>query len=179
MTNSKTATAIVRALGLVAVLGGSTQAQEREVPGFAEMVPQVAATLERIEHSVSGLKQMQKEATEEKDVVEVVCLRDKSAQVAKASDAADERAEEFSEAVTENNLEKGIHQFSMLVVIGDAVEALMSEAGQCIGASDTPFADESETTLEIDSNLAETVDEVEPVVPFITGEDPTVQSPDG
>lgn len=144
-----------------------------------QMVPLVDEILAGIATSEQNLTDMQGEATEARDVVKVVCLGDKSSQFEQASEAAQERGEEFDSAVTENNLEKGRHQYSMIVVIGDRVVALMSEANQCVGAEDTAFAGESETLLAIDSNLPEPIESPEPIAAFIAGEEPTVQSPDG
>lgn len=120
-------------------------------------------------------EQMVEEAKDDKDVVKILCLTDKSGQVDVAATTADERHEAMNVALDRGRIARGRHEFTLLGVLKERVDELMSEANQCIG-EETGIAGESELELQVDESLPDTnAEEILPVNALVF-EDPFINS---
>jgi hypothetical protein len=72
-------------------------------------------------------------ARQQHDVVKVLCLNDKLSQVDVAGKSAQDRRAAHSAAVGRHDAELANHEFTILTVLKQRVEQLMTEANQCIG----------------------------------------------
>jgi hypothetical protein len=134
----------------------------------AEMLKQAKAALPEMTGAAESIKSELEDAREKKDVVKSLCLNDKLGQVDLALRTATDRVDGLESAVSQNDQDRARHQFTVIQVLRERVNALLSEAQQCIG-EDTGFVGDSKVTVEIDPNIADT----DPVFP----EEPMVSAP--
>lgn len=111
-----------------------------------------AEAVSAIESAATSVRAMATAAKDQRDVVKVLCLEDKSTQVGAALGTAKERAAALNSALAVSSVERGKHEYVMLMTIKDRVTTLMNEANQCIG-EETGFSGDAELTVEIDPNL--------------------------
>ncbi len=114
-------------------------------------------------------------AREQKDVVKTLCLNDKLSQIELAIRTATDRLDGLANAVGQNDSDRARHQFTVLQVLRDRVLTLVSEANQCIG-EETGFVGESNITVEIDPNIADTDPSEFPDDPLVSAP-PVLSSP--
>jgi hypothetical protein len=126
---------------------GGTTADSLQV--LEERAAGVIAAMGAAQTHVMGLL---KTARDQRDVVRVLCLDDKTNQVESAIASAQERQGALTEAVHDGSRERAAHEFTLLEVLKERVNALAGEAGQCVGA-ETGFTGESSTTLSVDLHL--------------------------
>jgi hypothetical protein len=138
-------------------LAGAEQDPERaaEVNLSPEQIEQRGReAVAAIEAAATSVRAMATAAKDQRDVVKVLCLEDKSTQVGAALGTAKERAAALNSALSVSSVERGKHEYVMLMTIKDRVSTLMNEANQCIG-EETGFSGDAELTVEIDQNLPE------------------------
>lgn len=112
------------------------------------------AAVAHIEASAKSVRTMAAAAKDKRDVVKVLCLDDKTIQVAAALTTAQERAEALQAAIDTSALERARHEYVMLMTLKERTDTLMNEANQCIG-EDTGFSGDAELSVQIDPNLPE------------------------
>jgi hypothetical protein len=115
-------------------------------------------------------------AKDSRDVVKVLCLEDKSSQVGIALKAAVDREASLRAATAAGSGDRARHEFTLLMVLKERVDVLISEANQCIG-EETGFTGESELTVEVDPNLPEVEAETVSIAPVVVVEPSEVSSP--
>jgi hypothetical protein len=113
-------------------------------------------------------------AREQKDVVKALCLNDKLNQIDLATRTATDRVSGLEAAVNANDAERSKHQYTVILVLRDRVNTLVSEANQCIG-EDVGFVGESNVTMEIDPGIPDVDPSGFPEVPIIS--DPPIITP--
>jgi hypothetical protein len=86
------------------------------------------------------------------DVVKVLCLNDKLSQVDVAGKSAQERRTAHAAAVGRHDAELATHEFTILTVLRQRVEQLMTEANQCIG-EEAAYTGATTTFTTVDPNL--------------------------
>jgi hypothetical protein len=86
------------------------------------------------------------------DVVKVLCLNDKLSQVDVAGKSAQDRRTAHSAAVGRHDSELANHEFTILTVLRQRVEQLMTEANQCIG-EEAAYTGATTTFTTVDPNL--------------------------
>ncbi len=97
------------------------------------------------------------------DVVKVLCLNDKLSQVDVAGKSAQDRRSAHAAAVGRHDTELANHEFTILTVLRQRVEQLMTEANQCIG-EEAAYTGATTTFTTVDPNLPP--DEPPPFVPI-------------
>jgi hypothetical protein len=133
------------------------------------MLTQARGFLPAMDRSAVGVRRQLQLAREKKDVVKSLCLNDKLNQIDLATRTATDRVSGLEAAVNANDAERSKHQYTVILVLRDRVNTLVSEANQCIG-EDVGFVGESAVTMEID-------DSVPPIDPSDFPDNPIVSQP--
>jgi hypothetical protein len=151
---------LVTVAGVISVLGGA-YAQEAGGAGApppageaGQMTPQQMAAaakslLPTMDKSALVIRRELTVAREQKDVVKSLCLNDKLNQVDLAIRTATDRVAGLDAAAAANDAERARHQYTVVLVLNERVNTLVSEANQCIG-EETGFVGESAVTVEVD-----------------------------
>jgi hypothetical protein len=137
--------------------GGAVQGQG--TVGFTapvSMTPQqelaqAEATVNYISTSSQTVSTRLQEARQQKDVVKMLCLNDKLSQIDVAGRAVNERKAQLTAAVGRNDVELSNHEYTILTVIKQRVDQLMTEANQCVGEEATSTG--ASVTFTEDPNL--------------------------
>jgi hypothetical protein len=152
---------LVAMLGVAGVLSGAaaeeatgTPAQqpavaEAEPSTPAQMLASAKASLPAMDRSALVVRRQLAAAREQKDIVKALCLNDKLNQVDLAIRTATDRVGGLESAVSANDAERARHQYTVVQVLKDRVNTLVSEANQCIG-EETGFVGESAVTVTIE-----------------------------
>ncbi len=148
--------------------------QPEQVLTPPQMLTQARGFLPAMDRAASVVRGQLRLAREQKDVVKALCLNDKLNQIDLATRTATDRVGGLEAAVNANDLERSKHQYTVILVLRDRVNTLISEANQCIG-EDVGFVGESNVTMEIDSDIPDTDPSVFPEDPIIS--DPPIISP--
>jgi hypothetical protein len=115
------------------------------------------------------------DAKKKKDVVKALCLDDKVKQMKLATDTAKDRVVDLTSAVSQNDPDRSRHEFTVIQVLRERVQALIAEAQQCIG-EETGFVGNSDVTVEIDPAVPDTDPSDFPDDPLVS-EPPVLSSP--
>lgn len=121
--------------------------------------------LPTMEQSAQTIRRQLEQARESRDVVKVLCLNDKLNQVDVALRSTKDRIQSLSGAAERNEAERSRHEFTVIQVLRDRVQALSQEASQCIG-EETGFIDEPKVRVEIDPAIPKQDPTVVPTEPF-------------
>ena len=135
----------------------------------AQMLVRGKEYLPQMQELAAGVLELVTKARKDKDVVKALCLNDKHGQMDLATRTASDRVRDLEQAVAQNDSERARHQFTVLRVLRERADTLVSEAQQCIG-EDTGFVGDSDVTVEIDPTIPETD-------PSEFPEDPLLSSP--
>lgn len=73
------------------------------------------------------------EARQERDIIRVTCVNDKLTQVNANLRTAQQRVEQFQDAVQAQDSSRRNHEFTVILVLGQKFMVLDREAAQCIG----------------------------------------------
>jgi hypothetical protein len=92
------------------------------------------------------------EASKSGDVVKKLCLADKLQQFDVLLPNIGARIEVLDRAIADKNVERRLHELTIMRVYGSRAEQLAAEAQQCIGQDVAPLGD-SKTTVMIDPGL--------------------------
>lgn len=156
-------------LGIVTITGvGAALAQEagapvpaapREVSGGEDvglsppqMLEKVRSVVPEMDQLRAGVSQQLAEAKRNRDVVKSLCLDDKVKQMKLATDTAKDRVVDLNSAVTQNDIDRARHEFTVIQVLRERVQTLVAEAQQCIG-EETGFVGNSTVSVTIDPAL--------------------------
>jgi hypothetical protein len=134
-----------------------------------QMLAEAKEYLPAMDRGTNVVRRQLAAAREKKDVVKTLCLNDKLNQIDLAVRTATDRLDGLNNAVTQNDNDRARHQFTVLQVLRDRVNTLVSEANQCIG-EETGFVGESKITVEVDPDIPE-------VDPSDFPDDPLVSAP--
>jgi hypothetical protein len=151
---------IVAMFAVVGSLGGASAqepaptdpaapAAEAEPTTPAEMLEAAKAALPVMDRNAQIVRRQLTIAREQKDVVKALCLNDKLNQIDLAVRTATDRVADLESAASANDLERTRHQYTVVMVLRDRVNTLVSEANQCIG-EETGFVGESAVTVEVE-----------------------------
>jgi hypothetical protein len=91
-------------------------------------------------------------ARQEHDVVKTLCLNDKLSQIDVAGKSAQDRKGALTAAAGRHDTELSNHEYTILTVLKQRVEQLMTEANQCIG-EEAAYTGQTSTLATIDPNL--------------------------
>jgi hypothetical protein len=181
MNKGRTARGLTAALAIFGIFGiASAQttappaapapapAPEKELSP-QQMLTEARGFLPAMDRAAVGVRRQLANAREQKDVVKALCLNDKLNQIDLATRTATDRVAGLEAGVNANDAERSKHQYTVILVLRDRVNTLVSEANQCFGES-VGFVGESAVTMEID-------DSVPPIDPSGFPEDPIVSQP--
>lgn len=121
----------------------------------------------RMDQGASGVRAQLTQAREQRDVVKVLCLNDKLNQIDVAIRSARDRMATLKGAAGRNDLDRSRHEFTVIQVLRDRVQALVAEANQCIG-EETGFIGDSQVTVNIDPSIPDTDPAETPDDPFVS-----------
>jgi len=178
---------IVAMFAVVGSLGGANAqepaptdpaapAAEAEPTTPAEMLQAAKAVLPTMDRSAQIVRRQLTLAREQKDVVKALCLNDKLNQIDLANRTTTDRVAGLENAVAANDLERSRHQYTVVMVLRDRVNTLVSEANQCIG-EETGFVGESAVTVEVEG-VPDTDPSEYPTNPIVTPPPMTTPPPE-
>jgi hypothetical protein len=118
---------------------------------------QVESTLTFMGQASQQVGRRLQQARQQSDVVKMLCLNDKLSQIDVAKRSADERKSAHAAAVGRHDVELSNHEFTILTVLRQRVEQLMTEANQCIG-EEAAYTGTTTTFTTVDPTLPPTND---------------------
>jgi hypothetical protein len=140
-------------------LAGAQVSASPEVPDAPEahlspreQVQRATQYLEEMGRASETVRNALEQARAARDVVKVLCLNDKVNQIDIASRSAKGRVEALGQAVEQNDTVKARHDFAVLQVLGERVDALVAESNQCVG-EEVGFFGESEMLVDVDPRI--------------------------
>lgn len=140
-----------------------------------EMLTEAEKHLARMDQGARNVRRQLGEARQERDVVKVLCLNDKLNQIDVALSSATDRQKSLQSMVTGNNPDRAKHEYTIIAVLRERVEALIAEANQCVG-EELGYVGDTQVTVDIDDDIADTDPSEFPDDPFIS-EPPRLRSP--
>lgn len=140
-----------------------------------QMLANVQSLIPELDKLRASVALQLKDAKEKKDVVKSLCLDDKVKQMKLASDTAKDRVVALSSAVSQNDPDRSKHEFTVIQVLKERVQALVAEAQQCIG-EETGFIGNDDVTLTIDPAIPDD-DETDFPEDSLVSEPPVFSSP--
>lgn len=140
-----------------------------------QMLTEAKGYMPGMDRSAGVVRRMLADARGQRDVVRVLCLNDKLNQIDLAIRTSNDRLEALTAAVSLNDQDGSKHEFTVVQVLRDRVNTLVTEAQQCVG-EDTGFIGESTTTVDVDPNIPETDPSELPEDPLVS-EPPSLTSP--
>jgi hypothetical protein len=140
-----------------------------------QMLERVRAHVPEMEKLRATVAEQLAEARKKKDVVKALCLDDKVKQMKLATDTAKDRVVDLTSAVSQNDPDRSKHEFTVIQVLRERVQTLVTEAQQCIG-EETGFIGESDVTVDIDPALPDTDPSDFPDDPLVS-DPPVLSSP--
>jgi hypothetical protein len=176
--------AILTGVGLAVAQGGADApaAPPKEVSGGQDVNLTPQQMLDKVKNMIPEMEQLRAtvaqqlaEAKKKKDVVKALCLDDKVKQMKLATDTAKDRVVDLTSAVSQNDPDRSRHEFTVIQVLRERVQTLVTEAQQCIG-EETGFVGDSDVTVEIDPAIPDTDPSEFPDDPLVS-EPPVLSSP--
>jgi hypothetical protein len=140
-----------------------------------QMVRRAERHIGKMERTARSVRRQLSEARQERDVVKVLCLNDKLNQIDVALSSASDRQKALQAMVTNNNTDRAKHEFTIIAVLAERVEALQAEANQCVG-EELGYVGDTQVTVDIDDDIADPDDDAFPDDPFIS-DPPRLRSP--
>lgn len=137
----------------------------QQVP-LDQMKTRAEAIIGRIQAVEGQVGAMLLSAKEDRQVVRVLCLTDKSNQVALALGTAKDRQSSLLAALSRGADGRARHEYRLLAVVGENVENLSAEANLCLGGEAGPVG-ESSLDVDIDPNLPAPDPGVVPLAPIV------------
>jgi hypothetical protein len=166
--------------GMAAAQPGSEAGATEQQPSLAlpplspqQMAQEAAELLPQMTQGMTAVRNKLEEARAARDVVKVLCLKDKLMQLEVVIRSAADRYSAFRVALQRGDVEGARHEFAVLQVLRDRARELVAEADQCIG-EETGLLGESQVTVDIDPMPEPAVYPQEPSSISIP---PTVSSP--
>jgi len=140
-----------------------------------QMLEKVKSYIPEMDKQRAIVAEQLTEAKKKKDVVKALCLDDKVKQMKLATDTAKDRVVDLTSAVSQNDPDRSKHEFTVIQVLRERVQTLVTEAQQCIG-EETGFIGDSDITVEIDPAIPDTDPSEFPDDPLVS-EPPVLSSP--
>jgi hypothetical protein len=140
-----------------------------------EMLAKVQNLIPELDKMRAGVAMQLKDAKDKKDVVKSLCLDDKVKQMKLATDTAKDRVIALTSAASQNDPDRSKHEFTVIQVLKERVQALVTEAQQCIG-EETGFVGNDDVIVEIDPTIPDSDDTAFPEDPLVS-EPPVLSSP--
>ena len=113
-------------------------------------------------------------ARQQKDVVKMLCLNDKLSQIDVAGRSAGDRQRSLQAAAGRHDVELSNHEYTIVGVLRQRVEQLMTEANQCIG-EEAAYTGATTTYTTVDTNQPQ--GDLTPQLPFGPVNVPVIELP--
>jgi len=162
--------------------GAPTAAPPKNVSGGEDVSLTPPQMLESARGSVPEMDKLRAtvaaqlaEARKKRDVVKALCLDDKVKQMKLATDTAKDRVVDLTSAVSQSDNDRAKHEFTVIQVLRERVQTLLSEAQQCIG-EETGFVGNTDVTVDIDPAVPDADPSGFPDDPLVS-EPPVLTSP--
>ncbi|HOU91099.1 MAG TPA: hypothetical protein PLU22_08645 [Polyangiaceae bacterium] len=117
-----------------------------------QMLAEATRYLPGMEEGAARVKNQVEQARAARDVIKLLCLRDKLGQIEVAMASARDRAEALRVATGRNDREQAAHEYLVLTVLRDHVTAMVAEANQCIGEEEG-FIGDTAVTMQVDPDI--------------------------
>ena len=131
----------------------SVQEDQKLTP--PQMLKKAGDHIARMDQGARGVRQQLTQARQERDVVKVLCLNDKLNQIDVALASANDRQKTLEALVKDNNVDGSKHEFTIITVLRNRVETLITEANQCIG-EELGYLGETAVHVSIDPDIPDT-----------------------
>jgi hypothetical protein len=141
----------------------------------AQMLEKCRGFIPEMDKLRASVAEQLADAKKKKDVVKALCLDDKVKQMKLATDTAKDRVVDLTSAVSQNDPDRSKHEFTVIQVLRERVQTLVTEAQQCIG-EETGFVGDSDVTVEIDPAIPDADPSDFPDDPLVS-EPPVLSSP--
>jgi len=140
--------------GSGATTGGNAQLdfEKKQVLTPQEAVDQARTILARLDQAASAVRHQLNAARKQRDVVKSLCLSDKLSQIDAAARSCQGRKAALQAAVQRNDVALSNHELSIMSMLGQRGNQLVTESNQCLG-HDTSFVGQTEVTAEVSGNL--------------------------
>lgn len=125
----------------------------------------------RMEQGSATVRRQLEQARAQRYVVKTLCLNDKLSQIDVAVRSARDHRSALQGAVGRHDVELSNHEFTILFVLKQRGDQLLTEANQCIG-EEAGFIGRTEVVTRIDPNLPETDETQYPVDPTLISAPP-------
>ena len=119
-----------------------------------EQVFSAAEVLDRMDGARSTVRRMLEEARKQRDVIKTLCLDDKLNQIDVALRRARDHKLTIDDAVKKNDLDLATRQTTMLNVLRQRAEQIVTEANMCI-SKEAEAVGPSALIADIDPNIAD------------------------
>jgi hypothetical protein len=120
----------------------------------SEAIARAATIVSFMNQASETVRRSLEQARANRDVVKVLCLNDKQQQVDIASRSAEERVASHQTALQSGESAKARHDFAVLEVLNERVEALLAEAAQCVG-EEVGFFGDAVLAVTVDPQIPE------------------------
>jgi hypothetical protein len=159
--------------------GGQVGFQRRVTLTPEQQLGEVEGHIKYINSASQVVGRRLQQARQQHDVVKMLCLNDKLSQIDVAGRTAEERKAAHASAVGRHDVELSNHEYTILTVLRQRVEQLMTEANPCIG-EEAAYTGATTTFTTVDPNLPPT-DETPypPIAPINIPEPPVGFQPPG
>jgi hypothetical protein len=138
--------------GLATTGSGQVGFQGRVTLTPEQEVAEAEAVVSYVSNSSQVVSRRLQAARQQHDVVKVLCLNDKLSQIDVAGKSAQDRKGALTLAAGRHDVELSNHEFTILTVLRQRVEQLMTEANQCIG-EEAAYTGATTTLTTIDPTL--------------------------
>lgn len=132
--------------------GASAEVSRQVTLTPAEQVAESDAYLSKMETARGNVRRQLETARTQRDVVKTLCLNDKLNQLDVAIRSTRERQAALQAAASRSDVDLSNHEFTILSVLNQRSDQLMTEANQCIG-QEAGFVGESSISSTIDPGL--------------------------
>jgi hypothetical protein len=99
----------------------------------AEMSSVARETLKNMGEHQTSVEALKDEARKQKDVIKINCINDKLLQIKELFKIADTSQIELEAAIASADQAEAQHRYSMVVISGEKVQGLRTEAEACVG----------------------------------------------
>jgi hypothetical protein len=140
-----------------------------------QMLDKVRGFIPEMDKLRAVVAQQLAEAKKRKDVVKALCLDDKVKQMKLATDTAKDRVVDLTSAVSQSDPDRSKHEFTVIQVLRERVQTLLTEAQQCIG-EETGFVGNTDVVVDIDPAVPDADPSDFPDDPLVS-EPPVLSSP--
>lgn len=140
-----------------------------------QMLDRVRGAIPQMDSLRGAVVEQLAESKKRKDVVKALCLDDKAKQMKLAIDTAKDRVLDLTAAAAQNDADRSKHEFTVIQVLRERVQTLVTEAQQCIG-EETGFIGSSNIIVDIDPAIPNADPSDFPDDPFVS-EPPLLSSP--